>query len=51
MTDYHTDFHPAKLDPVEAQAGKESPKFWWMFVISTALIIFSMVTIFATNLL
>jgi len=48
MTDLHTDDHPADLDPVEAQAGERSPKFWWMFVVSTALGLVAMIVIFMT---
>jgi hypothetical protein len=48
MTEKHTDNHPADLDPVDAQAGQRSPKFWWMFVISTALVVIAMLVIFAT---
>ena len=46
MTDIHTRNHPADLDHVEAQAGRRSPKFWWMFVISTALIVLAMIVVF-----
>jgi len=46
MTDHHTDNHPADLDHVEAQAGTRSPKFWWMFVVSTALVVIAMIAIF-----
>ena len=49
MTDHHTDNHPADLDHVEAQSGRRSPKFWWMFVISTALVVFAMIAVFLTT--
>lgn len=48
MTDFHTDDHPAHLDPVEAQSAQRSPKFWWMFVISTTLVVIAMIAIFLT---
>lgn len=46
MTDFHSDNQPADLDHVEAQSGRRSPKFWWMFVISTALVVIAMIAIF-----
>ncbi|GLQ21171.1 hypothetical protein ACFFUB_06585 [Algimonas porphyrae] len=46
MTDFHTDDHPAELDNVEAQSGRRSPKFWWMFVISTTLVVIAMIAVF-----
>lgn len=46
MTQQHKPNDPADLDHVEAQAGKRSSKFWYMFVISTALIVMAMVIIF-----
>lgn len=46
MTDFHTDNHPAHLDSVDATGGKRSPKFWWMFAISTTLIVIAMIVIF-----
>lgn len=46
MTDKHTDNHPADLGHVGAQAGQRSSKFWWMFVVSTALVVIAMVGIF-----
>ena len=47
MTDVHTDRSPANLNHVEAEAGRRSPRFWWMFVISTALIVVCMIAVFA----
>ncbi|MGB3457617.1 MAG: hypothetical protein WBG08_10890 [Litorimonas sp.] len=49
MTDTHTQRSPADLDHVEAQSGRRSPKFWWMFVVSTALIVVAMIVIFLTT--
>ena len=49
MTDRHTDASPAQLNHVQAEAGRRSPRFWWMFVISTALIVIAMVVVFATT--
>ena len=49
MADYHSDNHPADLDHVEAQAGRNSPRFWWMFVISTAAIVIAMIVVFAST--
>lgn len=46
MDDYHTSQHPADLDHVEAQSAQRSPKFWWMFVISTTLAVIAMIAIF-----
>ncbi|MEM7729273.1 MAG: hypothetical protein AAF311_08360 [Pseudomonadota bacterium] len=46
MTDHHTPNSPADLDHVEAQSGRRSPRFWWMFVISTALIVIAMIAVF-----
>lgn len=46
MTDVHTTESPADLDHVEAQSGRRSSKFWWMFVISTTLIVIAMIAIF-----
>ncbi len=46
MTDYHTSNHPADLDHVEAQSARRAPKFWWMFVISTSLIVIAMIAVF-----
>ncbi|MGB6231696.1 MAG: hypothetical protein WBF53_16385 [Litorimonas sp.] len=49
MTDHHTSNDPANLDHVEAGTGRRSPKFWWMFVISTALIVIAMIAVFITT--
>ena len=46
MTDRHSDTRPADLDHVEAQAARNSPRFWWMFVVSTALIVIAMIVVF-----
>lgn len=47
MTDHHTDKHPVHLDSVDAQSAKRSSKFWWMFIISTILVVVAMIVIFA----
>ena len=47
MTDIHTDTRPANVDHVEAQGGRNSPRFMKMLVISTALIVAAVVAIFA----
>ena len=49
MSDTHSDTRPANLDHVEAQAGRNSPRFWWMFVVSTALIVVSVIVVFAAT--
>lgn len=49
MTDTHTENHPANLDHVEAATGRRSSKFWWMFVVSTALIVIAMIVVFMTS--
>lgn len=46
MTDRHTDNNPVELDGKDAKAGEQSSKFWYMFVISTALIVTAMIVIF-----
>ncbi|WP_298916004.1 hypothetical protein [uncultured Algimonas sp.] len=46
MTDHHSDRDPADLDHVEAQSGRRSSRFWWMFVISTTLIVLAMIAVF-----
>lgn len=46
MSDIHSDTNPADLDHVEAQAGRNSPRFWWMFVVSTAAIVVAMIFVF-----
>ena len=46
MTDIHNQSTPANLDHVESSTGRRSPKFWWMFVISTALIVVAMIAVF-----
>lgn len=48
MADRHSDNRPADLDHVEAQGGRNSPRFWWMFVVSTAAIVIACIVIFAT---
>ena len=47
MHDNHTSASPANLDHVEAQSGRRSSRFWWMFVVSTALIVVAMIFVFA----
>lgn len=49
MTDIHTTNDPANLDHVEAATGRRSSKFWWMFVISTVLIVIAMIAVFMTT--
>lgn len=46
MTDKHTENSPAELDETDATSGQKSAKFWYMFVISTALIVTAMIIIF-----